>query len=129
MLELVAPFLITAVGALVVWYADACRRGTLRRQRIFGYRTALTMRDPKAWIVVHRAMAPLFYLAGGGAVLAGLAGGALVLLGITAAVPFVLGGAIVWLLLWTILSGLPGAAAARDYRGLCDQVTAEDSPR
>lgn len=48
---------------------------------------------------------------------AGLAGGALVMLDITAAVPFVLGGAIVWLLLWTILSGLPGAAAARDYRG------------
>ncbi len=86
MLELVAPFLLTAVGALVVWYADACRRGTVRRQRILGYRTALTMCDPKAWIVVHRAMAPLFYIAGGGAVLAGLAGGALVLLGITAAV-------------------------------------------
>ncbi|PRB63298.1 hypothetical protein CQ021_16450 [Microbacterium sp. MYb24] len=123
------PFLLTAVGALVVRYADASRRGTVRRQRLLGYRTALTMRDPKAWIVVHLAMAPLFYIAGGGAVLAGLAGGALVLLGITAAVPFVLGGAIVWLLLWTVLSGLPGAVAAGDYRGLGDQVTAEDSPR
>ncbi|NIG66777.1 hypothetical protein GLO27_19155 [Microbacterium sp. Be9] len=91
MLELVAPFLIAAVGALVVWYADACRRGTVRRQRILGYRTALTMRDPKAWITVHRATAPMFYLAGGGAVLAGLAGGGLAMLGITAAVPFVLG--------------------------------------
>lgn len=129
MLELVAPFLIVAVGALVVWYADACRRGTVRRQRILGYRTALTMRDPRAWITVHRAMAPMSYLAGGGAVLAGLAGGALMLLGITAAVPFVLGGAIVWLLLWTVLSGLPGAAAARDYTGLGDQVAAEHSPR
>lgn len=129
MLELVAPFLIAAVGALVVWYADACRRGTVRRQRILGYRTALTMRDPKAWITVHRAMAPLSYIAGGGAVLAGLAGGVLVLLGITGAVPFVLGGAIVWLLLWTVLSVLPGAAAARDYRGLGDHATAERSPR
>ncbi|TCJ20249.1 hypothetical protein E0W80_19045 [Microbacterium sp. PI-1] len=55
--------------------------------------------------------------------------GELVLLGITAAVPFVLGGAIVWLLLWMILSGLPGAAAARDCRGLGDQVTAEHIPR
>lgn len=129
MLELVAPFLIAAVGALVVWYADACRRGTVRRQRILGYRTALTMRDPKAWITVHRATAPMFYLAGGGAVLAGLAGGGLAMLGITAAVPFVLGGAIVWLLLWTVLSAIPGAAAARDYRGLGDQATAERSPR
>lgn len=129
MLELVARFLIAAVGALVVWYADACRRGTVRRQGILGYRTALTMRDPQAWIVVHRAMAPLFYIAGGGAVLAGLAGGALVLLGITAAVPIVLGGAIVWLLLRTVLSVLPGAAAARDYRELGDQVTVEQSPR
>ncbi|EYT57095.1 SdpI family protein [Microbacterium sp. UCD-TDU] len=129
MLELLAPFLIAVFGALVVWYADACRRGTVRRQRILGYRTALTMRDPKAWITVHRAMAPMFYLAGGGAVLAGLAGGVLALLGITAAVPFVLGGAIVWLLLWTVLSVMPGAAAARDYRGLGDQATAERIPR
>lgn len=37
------------------------------------------MRDSKAWIAVHRAMAPPFYIAGGGAVLAGLASGALVL--------------------------------------------------
>lgn len=46
-------------------------------------------------------------------------------LGITAAVPFVLGGAVVWLLLCTVLSGLPGAAAARDYRGLGDRTTAK----
>ncbi|WP_449406884.1 SdpI family protein [Microbacterium maritypicum] len=125
MLELITPVLIAAVGALVVWYADACRRGTVRRQRILGYRTALTLRDPKAWIAVHRAVAPLLYIAGGGAVLAGMAGAALALFGITAAVPFVLGGAVVWLLLCTVLSGLPGAAAARGYRGLGDRTTAK----
>lgn len=128
MLELVTPFLIAVGGALVVFHADACRRGTVRRQRILGHRTGLTMRDPKARIAVHRPMAPLFYIAGGWAALAGLAGGVLVRLGITAAA-VVLGGAIAWLLLWTTLPGLPGAAAARDYRGVGDQVTAEHSPR
>lgn len=114
--ELIGPILVAAVGALVLWYADACRRGTVRRQRILGYRTALTLRDPKAWITVHRAMAPVLYIAGAGAFLAGLVGALMVLLGTTAAVPFVLGSAVVWLLLGTVLSGLPGAAAVRDYR-------------
>ncbi len=116
MLDFIPPLLVTIVGALVVWYADACRRGNVRRQRILGDRTALTLRDPKAWVTVHRAMAPVLSIAGAGPLLGGVVGLLLGLLRATEAVPVVLGAGLVWLLLGTLLSGLPGAAAARDYR-------------
>lgn len=116
MLDVISPLLVAVVGALTVWYADACRRGTVRRQWILGYRTALTMRDANAWTTVHRAMAPPLYAAGAGAALGGLACTLLALVGATGALPAVLGGSLVWLLLGVVLSGLPAAAAARAYQ-------------
>ena len=116
-MELVAPALIVLLGGLVIRFASACRRGRVRRQWLLGYRTALTLRDPKAWNIVHRAMAPALYTAGTGALLGGVGGATLILFGATAAAPFALGGAVVWLILWILLSGVPGAAAARNYAG------------
>ena len=114
--DVIAPVLVAVIAALTLWYADACRRGTVRRQWILGYRTALTMRDANAWTTVHRAMAPLLYAAGAGAALGGAAGILLALVGATEALPAVLGGSLIWLLLGVMLSGLPAAAAARAYQ-------------
>lgn len=116
MWELLPPLLVIVVGALTVWYADACRRGAVRRQRILGYRTALTLRDAQAWVTVHRAMAPVLYVAGAGAVVGAVAGALLELVGADEAVAAVLGVSLAWLLLGAVLSGIPAVVAARDYR-------------
>jgi hypothetical protein len=124
--DLVAALLVTAVALLTLWYADACRRGTVRRQRILGYRTRLTMRDLQAWISVHKAMAPLLFVASVGALIGGLSGMVLVALGATAGLPAVLGGALAWLLLGVLASAIPGSAAARDYRRSADDAVRQE---
>lgn len=114
--QLIGAALVVLLGLLVLWWARASQRGTLRQQWIFGYRTALTLNDKNAWITVHKATAPYLYIGGFGAIGAGVVAGVLSVteLGNTAAV--LLGVAVGWVLLWVIVSFFPAAAAARAYK-------------
>jgi hypothetical protein len=110
---LIAAALAGAAGALVLWWAVACRRGGLRRQWLLGCRTPRTMRDPDAWVAAHRAAAPSLLVAGAGMVAAGVAAAVLVLLGLGAIAPVLLGSGMVWFLAALLIGCLPAAAAIR----------------
>ncbi|QEA30069.1 SdpI family protein [Microbacterium sp. CBA3102] len=121
--QFIGAVLVVLLGLLVLWWARASQRGTLRQQWIFGYRTALTLHDKNAWITVHKATAPYLYIGGFGATGAGVVAGVLTVteFGNTAAV--LLGVAVGWVLLWVIVSFFPAAAAARAYK----RATSEQS--
>ncbi|XPP25618.1 MAG: SdpI family protein [Leucobacter sp.] len=114
--QLIGAALVVLLGLLVLWWARASQRGTLRQQWIFGYRTLLTLRDKSAWITVHKATVPYLYVAGIGVVLAGVAAGVLYLAKLDAIAAVVLGTAIGWLFVWILVSFIPAAAAARSYQ-------------
>ena len=121
--QLIGAVLMVLLGMLVLWWARASQRGTLRQRWILGYRTALTLHDKNAWITVHKATAPYLYIGGIGAIGAGVVASVLAVteLGTTAAV--LLGVAVAWVLLWVIVSFFPATAAARAYK----RATSEQS--
>lgn len=114
--QLIGAALVVLLGLLVLWWARASQRGTLRQQWIFGYRTALTLSDRNAWITVHKATAPYLYIAGFGAITAGIVAGILSFTELETPAAVLLGTAIGWVLLWIIVSFFPAAAAARSYK-------------
>lgn len=112
---IVAAMVLVAVGALVLWWANACRHGTFGRQRVLGYRTLLTLRDKDAWTAAHRAAAPLMFVAGGGVVVIAIGGAILSVAGVDFA-PSFLGIAVGWLLLWLLLGFIPAVVASHAYK-------------
>ncbi|WP_054686012.1 SdpI family protein [Microbacterium sp. No. 7] len=119
MAELIGAALVAALALLVLWWARACRRGTFRRSRIAGYRTALTLRDDHAWVAVHRAASPFLAVAGVGALVGTIAGAVLALAGVAGAAA-ALGASVAWVLpwvlLWALLGLIPAVRAERAYR-------------
>lgn len=117
MIELViASSALLVLGLLILWWARACRRGTLPRNWIFGYRTVLTLRDQDAWVSVHRATAPYLLIAGIGVTGAAVIGIVLAVTGVTDVVPALLGSSIGWLLVWVLISFVPAVRAERNYK-------------
>lgn len=112
----ISSLLVVLAGLLVLWWARAAHRGTLRRNPLFGYRTALTLKDENAWIAVNRASAPWAAAAGAGAILAGLAAMIVALLGQQSIAPVFLGSGLIWLLAWSLLGIIPAQRAARSYK-------------
>lgn len=122
MLEmLIASGVVLLVGVLVLWWASACRRGTLPRNWIFGYRTLLTLRDSSAWVAVNRASAPFITIAGGGLIVGAILGVILSLFDATEEVPLLVGSSIVWLVAWTLVGIVPAIRAERTYRQHLDK--------
>jgi len=113
---LVAAALVFALGLLTLWWARACLRGTLPRNRIFGYRTRLTLSSTTAWVATHRAAGPFVVVAGLGASIAALVGAVLALTGHDAASPAFFGGGLVWLLAWVLVGIVPAHRAAKRLR-------------
>ncbi|KRC60864.1 hypothetical protein ASE14_07825 [Agromyces sp. Root81] len=111
-----ASAVILAVGVLVLWWARECRRGTLPRNWIFGYRTKLTLSDDQAWVVVNRASAPFIAIAGFGLIVAAIVGIIAALVGASAVASALIGSSIVWLLGWVLIGIIPAARAARKYQ-------------
>lgn len=107
---------VLGAGILALRWARACRRGTLPRNWILGYRTPLTLRDKTAWEAVNRASAPFILIAGSGLILAGIAGAVLALTHTTDIVPVVVGSSIVWLIAWILIGLVPAVRAERAYR-------------
>lgn len=113
---LIASAAVLVAGLLVLWWARACRHGTLPKNWVLGYRTPLTLRDREAWIAVNRASAPLIAIAGVGPIAAAVVGIVLSLIGVLKATPVLLGSSLVWILIWALLGILPAARAERAYR-------------
>lgn len=107
----IAAVILVALGALVLWWASACRRGKFGRQWVLGYRTPLTLRNQDAWVAAHRAAAPLMFIAGGGAIMLAIVGFILFVSGVVSA-PLFFAIAVGWLLLWLILGFIPALSAA-----------------
>lgn len=113
---LAASLAVVTAGFFVLWWARACRRGTLRRNWVFGYRTLLTLRDDQAWVTVNRAPAPLLTIAAVGVIAGGATALVLTLVGGSAPVPALLGSSIVWLLVWIVASVVAAVRAERRYK-------------
>lgn len=111
--SIVAALAAIAFGALVLWWAAACRQGTFRRNPVLGYRTPLTLRNDDAWASAHRAAAPLIATAGGGVLAAGAAALVLAAIGLGEAVPIPITGAVLWALVWLVAAGFPAVRASR----------------
>ncbi|MBN9630740.1 MAG: SdpI family protein [Actinobacteria bacterium] len=112
----IAALVVAIVGVLVLWWARACFRGTLRRNAVIGYRTPLTLRDDAAWKTVHRAIAPFLFVAGAGPVLGAALAAALALAGAETAAQGSLAGSAGWIILWVVLAIIPGHLRARSYK-------------
>ncbi|WP_454118914.1 SdpI family protein [Microbacterium lacticum] len=106
------------LGALILWWAAACRRGTFPRNRLLGIRTPTTLRDQEAWMTAHRAGAPSLTIAGTGVLLAALIAIICTLSSTPMpAVPLTFTVAFIWALGWTIASSATGTRAARSLPG------------
>lgn len=112
----IAASVVAIVGILVLWWARACFRGTLRRNAIIGYRTRLTLRDDGAWKAVHRAIAPFLFVAGAVPVLGAALAAALALTGAATAAQGSLAISAGWIILWVLLAIIPGHLRARSYK-------------
>lgn len=112
---IIAAIVLIAVGALVLWWASACRRGTFGRQWVLGYRTPLTLRDKEAWTAAHRAAGPLMLVAGGGVIVIAIVGAILSVAAVDFA-PLFLVIAVGWLLLWLLLGFIPAVVASHAYK-------------
>lgn len=112
----IGSLLLVVVSAFIFWFGWACRKGTLRRNHILGYRTPFTLSSDEAWREVHRALAPcvLVGAAGGvvGAVLAFVVG----LFGDVKAAPPIMIGGFAWIFLWIIVSFIPAHLSARRFK-------------
>lgn len=107
---------VMIVGALVLWWAQACRRGTFRRNAILGYRTPLTLTNNDAWIAVHKAIAPFALIAGAGAVLGAVVAALLAALHVGSVSQVLLGISVGWIVLWILLGIIPAHIAARNFK-------------
>ncbi|MGO1851840.1 MAG: SdpI family protein [Microbacteriaceae bacterium] len=113
---LISSGAVLALGILVLWWARACRNGTLPRNWLFGYRTAVTLKDKAAWDAVNRASAPFITIAGCGLLLGAVLGASFALLGLTGPFPTIVGGSFVWLVAWVLAAIVPAVRAERAYR-------------
>lgn len=105
------------LGALLLWWGFACRRGTFPRNRILGVRTPTILRDREAWVVAHRAGASYILIVGGGAVVATAIAAAFGLARVPfPAVPLTLTVGLVWVFAWLFVSFFASLRAARTFR-------------
>lgn len=101
-------------GALILWLASACRRGTLKRNPVLGVRTPSTLRSDEAWIAAHRAGAPQLAIGGWGVIVAGLVAAAFLIAGHPVpGVPLAVVLGFAWMLGWLIASGIVAGRVAR----------------
>lgn len=109
----VGSLLVIAVAALVLWWASACKRGTLRRNHILGYRTPFTLSDDDVWATVNRAIAPFLFIAGIGAIFGAVVALVVGLIGAPEAGAIMIVGSVAWILVWFVLTLIPAHARAR----------------
>lgn len=112
----IGALVIVVVSVLVLLWGRACKNGTFSKQWVFGYRTPLTLKDKNAWVVVHRAAAPLIFVAGWGAIAIALIGVILQLAQVGTVATAFIGGAVIWLLVMILLAAFPAMAAGRSYK-------------
>lgn len=112
----IGALIIVMVGVLVLWWGRACRNGAFSKQWVFGYRTPLTLKDNNAWILAHRAAAPLIFVAGGGAILIALIGVILEFAKASTMASAFVGSAVAWLIGWILLAAIPAMTATRSYK-------------
>lgn len=112
----IAALVVAIVGVLILLWARACYRGTLRRNAIIGYRTPLTLRDDGAWKTVHRALAPFLVVTGAGPVLGAVLATILALVGAETPAQGALAVGAGWIILWLLLSIIPAHLRARSYK-------------
>jgi hypothetical protein len=111
----IGAVLVIMLGAVLAWWARLCSLGLFRRQWLLGYRTALTLKDDKAWVQVHRALAPALWVAALGCIIAGASALMLNLAGMDAAAHICVGVAPVWALAWVAEGLYPAHKAAKAY--------------
>lgn len=111
----VGSLIVIMVSALVLWWASASKRGTLRRNHILGYRTPFTLSDD-VWVTVNRAIAPFLFVAGIGAVVGAVLALVVGLIGAPEAGAIVVVGSVVWIFVWLVLTLIPAHARARTLK-------------
>ncbi|MBO1739298.1 SdpI family protein [Leifsonia sp. TF02-11] len=109
----VGSLLIIVVSALVLWWASASKRGTLRRNHILGYRTRFTLSDDDVWVTVNRAIAPFLFIAGIGAIFGAVVALVVGLIGAPEAGAIVIVVSVAWIFVWLVLTLIPAHARAR----------------
>jgi uncharacterized membrane protein len=109
---LVGAGIVIVLSILVIWWARACARGTLKRNPWVGYRTPLIMSSDQVWVAAHRAAAPLMLVAGIGGIVGAVVGAVLGVAGAISAAPIFLISATGWLVVLLIAGFFPAYARA-----------------
>lgn len=113
--------LVTA-GVLMMWLARRSQRGLLKRNRIAGVCTPLTMSSDAAWYLAQRAAAPRTKVAGWGGVIGGAGITALGIWGLRSDIPLfiymiLVYASVAWLVGWVLAGAASAQRAARNAVG------------